>query len=63
MKTIEIIVSPTGKTTAETRGFEGASCRQAGEFLTKTLGRQTSEQLTSEFYSHQHASQDAQERT
>ena len=63
MKTIEITIDPTAKTTAETRGFEGASCRQASEFLTKTLGRQTSEQLTPEFYSHQHASQDAQERT
>ena len=63
MKTIEITISPTGATTAETKGFEGSSCRQASEFLTKTLGRQTSEQLTSEFYSYQHASQDAQERT
>lgn len=63
MKTIEITIDPTGKTTAETKGFQGASCRQASEFLTKTLGRQTSEQLSPEFYTHQHASEDAQERT
>ena len=63
MKTIEITITPKGDTTAETKGFEGSSCRKASEFLTKTLGRQTSEQLTSEFYTHQHASQDAQERT
>ena len=63
MKTIEITISPKGETTAETKGFGGAGCRQASEFLTKHLGRQTREQLTSEFYAHQHASQDAQERT
>ena len=63
MKTIEITISSKGETTAETKGFEGASCRQASEFLTKALGRHTSEHLTSEFYTHQHASQDAKERT
>lgn len=63
MKTIEITITPKGETVAETKGFEGASCQQASEFLSKTLGRQTTEQLTPEFYTHQHASQDAQERT
>ena len=62
MKTIEITITPKGETIAETRGFEGTGCQQASEFLTKALGRQTSEQLTPEFYTHQHASQDAQER-
>ena len=38
MKTIEITITPTGKTTAETKGFQGVSCQQASEFLTKTLG-------------------------
>lgn len=63
MKTIEITVSPTGQTAIETKGFEGSSCRQASEFLSKALGQQKSEQLTSEFYTHQNALQDAQERT
>ena len=63
MKTIEITITAHGQTVAETKGFEGSSCRQASEFLLKALGQQKSEQLTSEFYTHQHASQDVQERT
>ncbi len=49
-KTIEIIVSPTGETRVETRGFTGSSCRQASAFLEEALGTQTSERLTSEFF-------------
>jgi hypothetical protein len=63
MKLIEITITTNGHTIAETKGFEGSSCRQASEFLSKALGQQKSEQLTSEFYTHQHASLDAQERT
>jgi len=50
MTTIEIIVSRTGQTRVETKGFTGASCRQASEFLEKALGERTSEHLTPEFY-------------
>ncbi len=50
MKTIEIIVSPGGKTHVETRGFTGGSCRQASEFIELALGQRTGEQLTSEFH-------------
>lgn len=63
MKTIEITITTNGQTIAETKGFEGSSCRQASEFLSKALGQRKSEQLTSDFYTHQHASQGAQERT
>lgn len=63
MKTIEITISASGQTIAETKGFEGSSCRQASEFVLKALGQQKSEQLKSEFYTHQHASQHAQVRT
>ena len=38
MKTIEIIVSPNGETTITTRGFAGASCREASKFVEQTLG-------------------------
>ncbi|MCH7727466.1 MAG: DUF2997 domain-containing protein, partial [Planctomycetes bacterium] len=31
MKTIEIIVSPTGETKIETKGFSGAECRDASK--------------------------------
>lgn len=50
MKTIEIIVSPTGQTRLQTKGFTGAACREASEFLEKSLGQRQSEQLTAEFY-------------
>ncbi len=49
-KTIEIIVTPDGKTTVETKGFTGASCQDAGRFIAEALGRKTGERLTSEFY-------------
>jgi hypothetical protein len=54
-KIIEVIVSPTGETKAETKGFTGSSCRDASRFLEQALGQPTSEQLTAEF--HQHAAQ------
>jgi hypothetical protein len=50
MKTIEIIVSPTGQTQVETKGFTGSSCRQASEFIELALGQRTGEQLTSAFH-------------
>ena len=55
MKTIEIVVTPTGQTQVQTRGFTGSECRQASEFLEQALGTRTQEQLTSEF--HQQAGQ------
>lgn len=50
MTTIEIIISPKGETTVETRGFTGASCREASRFVEEALGRPTSERLTATFY-------------
>jgi hypothetical protein len=55
MKTIEIVVSPTGQTQVQTKGFSGSECRAASEFIEQALGQRTSEQLTSEF--HQQAGQ------
>jgi len=54
-KTIEIVVSPTGQTQVQTKGFVGSQCRQASQFIEQALGQRTSEQLTAEF--HQQASQ------
>jgi len=51
MKTIEIIVSPDGKTRVETKGFSGGECRQASQFVEQALGQQIGEQMTPEFYS------------
>lgn len=50
MKTIEILVSPSGKTQVQTKGFAGSSCRQASEFIELALGQRTGVQLTSEFH-------------
>ena len=50
MKIIEIIISPSGETQVETKGFTGSECRDASKFIEQALGKQTSEQLTAEFH-------------
>jgi hypothetical protein len=50
---IEVIISPTGETKIETRGFTGASCRNASAYLEQALGARASERLTTEFYQSQ----------
>ncbi len=50
MTTIRLIISPNGQTLLETRGFAGASCREASEFLEQTLGQTVHETLTNEFH-------------
>jgi hypothetical protein len=49
-KTIEIIVTPDGKTTVQTRGFVGSSCQDASRFIEQALGQRTGEKLTAEFH-------------
>lgn len=49
-RTLVVIISPTGETKLETRGFVGASCREASAFLEQALGAKTDERLTAEFY-------------
>jgi hypothetical protein len=49
-KTIEIIVTPEGRTTVQTIGFTGASCRDASRFVEQALGQRLSEQRTAEFH-------------
>ena len=57
-KTIEIIVKPDGQTIVETKGFTGASCRDASRFIEQALGQRENEQFTAAF--HQTASQQAE---
>ena len=52
-KIIRLIVSPTGETKIETRGFSGGECREASRFIDQALGQPVSEQLTAEFYQSQ----------
>jgi hypothetical protein len=55
MKRIEIIISPQGETRLETKGFFGAECQQASQFLEHALGQATASQRTSEYYQSQAA--------
>jgi hypothetical protein len=53
--TIEILVTPQGKTSVQTLGFRGSSCQEASRFLEEALGRRTAERRTAEFYQEQSA--------
>ena len=50
MKTIEIIISPSGQSRVETKGYSGSKCQEASRFLEAALGQATSETLTAEFH-------------
>ena len=50
MKTIEIIVSPTGETSLKTQGFTGRECLEATRQLEAALGRKLVDRLTGEFF-------------
>ena len=51
MKRIEITVDSKGNSTVETKGFTGSECVSASRFIEQALGKQSSQQKTSEFYS------------
>jgi hypothetical protein len=50
LKTIEIIVSPQGETTVETKGFAGSECFDASRFVEQALGKQIQQRKTAEFF-------------
>ena len=50
MRIIEIIVSPTGQTTLQTKGYVGPECQHASRALEQALGIAVAEQKTAEFY-------------
>lgn len=54
---IEVLVTPTGETRIETKGFAGSTCRDASSFLEQALGQRVQEELTSEFHTEQSAGQ------
>ena len=49
-KTIEVVISPTGETRIETKGFAGATCQDSSRFLESALGVKTSERLTADYF-------------
>ena len=60
MRTIEIVVSPNGETSVQTKGFAGSSCRDASRLIELALGQRTSEQLTAEFHQASHTEKQQQ---
>jgi len=50
MKTIELVVSPSGETKLETHGFNGDACRFASAFLEAALGQKLADQPTAEAF-------------
>jgi hypothetical protein len=50
IRVIEVIVSPKGETSIQTRGYAGAECLQASKFLEQALGVVGTEHKTTEFY-------------
>jgi hypothetical protein len=49
-RVIEVVVSPTGEATVQTKGYAGADCLQASRFLEQALGLTTDDRKTVEYY-------------
>jgi hypothetical protein len=60
LKTIEITVDAKGQVVVQTKGFAGASCKEASRFIEQALGEAAAETLTAEF--HQTADQQVEQR-
>lgn len=57
MRTIEVLIAPTGETTVQTRGYAGADCLQASKWLERSLGIATADHKTAEFFQTEEAQQ------
>ena len=60
---IEVTVSPAGEIRIETRGYQGAACRNADAPLRAALGLVRSDQPTAEMYAAAIVSATEQHRT
>ena len=58
---IEVVVSPTGETTVQTRGYAGADCLRASRFLEQALGVTTADRKTAEYHLSEPAQQQLQQ--
>jgi hypothetical protein len=47
---IEVLVSPQGETTVQTKGYVGGDCLQASKFLEQALGATIADCKTAEFF-------------
>jgi hypothetical protein len=50
LPTIDVLISPTGETKIETKGFAGPACQEATKALEAALGVKQSETLTAEYH-------------
>ena len=57
-RVIEVVVSPTGEATVQTKGYAGADCLQASKFLEQALGVVAADNKTAEFYQQTGAEQE-----
>jgi hypothetical protein len=60
-RVIEVVVSPQGQATVQTRGYAGGDCLQASKFLEQALGVATADLKTAEFYTTAETSQQVQQ--
>ena len=61
MRIIEVVVSPQGETTVQTKGFAGAECLKASRWIEQALGVAAADQKTSEFFSNTNEEQHVQQ--
>lgn len=61
MKSIEIIIDPKGEVSIQTKGFNGASCKDASKALEEALGIVRSDTATPEMYQSATTSQQIQQ--
>ena len=47
---IEVVVSPTGEATVQTKGYAGADCLRASQFLEQALGVASADRKTGEYF-------------
>ena len=58
---IEVVVSPQGEATVQTKGYAGGDCLRASKFLEDALGVVAQERKTAEFYQPVQAEQQARQ--
>jgi hypothetical protein len=61
VRLIEVLVSPQGEAVVQTRGYVGADCLQASQFLEQALGSITTDRKTAEYYQPTQAKQQIQQ--
>ena len=49
-RVIEVVVSPQGETTVQTKGYAGGDCLLASKFLEEALGAVAADHKTAEFF-------------